>query len=79
MTRPSEGWLGEEIPVKPTPKPVGTKRVSRRDLFADLVEGVAALAGAREAKRNMAKKRSRSSVAGNASPGTKGHLKRQLE
>jgi hypothetical protein len=30
--------------------------VSRRDLFADLIQGIAALAGAREAKRNMAKK-----------------------
>ena len=58
--------------MKPTPKPVGPKRVSRRDLFADLVEGVAALAGAREAKRNMAKKRSRSAVARNASPRPRG-------
>ena len=73
MTRPSEGWLGEKIPVKPTPEPVGLKWVSRRDLFADLVEGVAALAGAREAKRKMTKKRSRSSVARNASPRPRGN------
>jgi hypothetical protein len=53
------------------PKACCHARMPRRDLFAELSEGVAAVAGTREAKRNMAKNRSRSSVPGNASPGAK--------
>ena len=45
--------------MDPTPESVGSKGNPPRDLFAELVEGVAALAEAREAKRHTAKKRSR--------------------
>jgi putative transcriptional regulator len=39
--------------MKTTRKPATTKRIPRRDLFAELSEGVAALAGAREGKRTL--------------------------
>ena len=39
--------------MKTTRKPAATKRIPRRDLFAELSEGVAALAGAREGKRTL--------------------------
>jgi putative transcriptional regulator len=39
--------------MKTTRKPAATKRVPRRDLFAELSEGVTALAAAREGKRTL--------------------------
>lgn len=39
--------------MKPTRKTTATKRAPRRDLFAELSEGVAALADAREGKRTL--------------------------
>jgi hypothetical protein len=52
---PVLGAPGARAPpvMKTTRKSAATKRIPRRDLFAELSEGVAALAGAREGKRTL--------------------------